>query len=166
MELKRPSMFTILITLGVVLVLFAIVMIIVTTVSKDSGSTSLSMDKIASISGEENVVIDSDGNRINSSKGILSQKSVDGFIFDSLDVSTNDGISTLTFEIYNPNSEDKKLGEYELKILDQYSNIIGRITDNAETIEGLSRKQVSLQIKGDIANLTDIQISKIVYKQI
>lgn len=166
MELKRPSMFTIFITLGIVFIVLAIVAIVITTVSNDSGSESIDMEKIASISGEENVVIDSDGNRINSSKGILSQKNVDGFIFDSFDVSTNEGISTLTFEIYNPEEEDRELGEYELKVLDAYSNVIGRITDNAETIEGLSRKPVSLQLKGDISNLTDLQISKIVYKKI
>lgn len=166
MEFKRPSMFSIIITIGIVLSVISVVLIIVTTVSKDSGSKSIDIEKINSISGDENVVIDSDGSRINSSNSILSQKNVDGFIFDSFDVSTNNGISTLTFEIYNPEDKDRELGEYELKVLDEYSNVIGRITDNAETIEGLSRKTISLQIKGDIANLTDIQINKIVYEKI
>ncbi len=163
--MKRPSVFTMYIIIGVIIILIAVITILFIGHGGEKRTEELSgIDKVKSISGEENVEVDADGNKINSSSQILSRREVDGFIFDSFNVSTNSGISTITFEIYNPDSEDKELGEYEIKIVDSNGNMIGRLTDNAGVIEGLSRKEVSLQVKGDIANLTDLQIRKIVYE--
>lgn len=166
MELKRPSMFTIYIGIGIIILVIIIVSIFVGVSKKTVENVDSDMNNIDSIAGEENVLIDEEGNKINTSNNTLSKKEVDGFIFDSFDISTSNGISTITFEIYNPSNEDKKLGEYQLEILDNTNSVIGRITDNVDIVESLSRKEVSLQLKGDIANLNDIRISKIVYKQI
>lgn len=166
MKFKRPSLFSVLICLGVVLVVLIIIFVIMSSTSKKINGDESEMSRIDSIEGDQNVVLDSDGNKVNSSKETLSQKTVDGFIFDSFEISFKSGVSTITFEIYNPESEDKNLGEYELKVLDEYDNIVGRVVDNAGIIEGLQRKEVSLQLKGDISNLENIQINKIVYEEI
>lgn len=166
MKFKRPSLFSVLICLGVVLVVLIIIFVIMSSTSKKINGDESEMSKIDSIEGDQNVVLDSDGNKVNSSKETLSQKNVDGFIFDSFEICFKSGVSTITFEIYNPENEDKNLGEYELKVLDEYDNIVGRVVDNAGIIEGLQRKEVSLQLKGDISNLENIQINKIVYEEI
>lgn len=166
MNFKRPSLFSVLIVSGVAFLILALILGIVKYSSSSKENNEQTMNKIDSISGEENIVLDSEGNRINSATNVLSQKEVDSFIFDSFDIITKSGITTLTFEIYNPDENDKRLGEYELKILDELGNTVGRIVDNADVLEGLQRKEVSLELKGDISNLSDIQISKIVYEEI
>ena len=166
MKCKRPSLFSVLVCLGVVLVGLVIIFVVMSSTSKKLNEDESEMSRIDSIEGDQNVVLDSDGNKVNSSKDTLSQKTVDGFIFDSFEISFKSGVSTITFEIYNPENEDKNLGEYELKVLDEYDNIVGRVVDNAGIIEGLQRKEVSLQLKGDISNLENIQINKIVYEEI
>ncbi len=166
-EFKRPSMFTIYIIIAIILVTISIVSIFINvSVSKKRNKDTVDLDNIDSIAGEENVLTDGTGNKINSSNKTVFRKEVDGFVFDSFNISSSEGVSTVTFEIYNPSSEEKTLGEYELKVMDENSDVIGRITDNAGTMEPLARREVSLQIKGDISNLTDIQVNKIVYKPI
>ena len=166
-EFKRPSMFTIYIIVAIILVTISIVSIFINvSVNKKREKATTDLENVDSIAGEENVVTDGSGNKINSSNKTVFKKDVDGFVFDSFDIKSADAISTVTFEIYNPSNEEKTLGEYELKVLNENSDIIGRITDNAGTFEPLARREVSLQIKGDISNLTDIQINKIVYKPI
>lgn len=164
MEKRRPSIITVYIGIVIVVLIIAIILIVSGLKKGKKSDETSKMDRIKSIAGEENIVVDSEGNKLNSSSNMLSSREVDGFVFDNFDISTSSGISTISFEIYNPNEEDMKLGEYELKVLDGAGNTIGRITDNAGTIDGLSRKEVSLNIKGDIANLTDIEIKKIIYE--
>lgn len=166
MKFKRPSLFSVLIFLCAILVVAIIIFIIVNSTSQKINENESEMSRIDSIEGDQNIVLDSDGNKVNSSKETLSQKNVDGFIFDSFEISFKSGVSTITFEIYNPENDDKNLGEYELKVLDEYDNVVGRVVDNAGIIEGLQRKEISLQLKGDISNLANIQINKIVYEEI
>ena len=166
-EFKRPSMFTIYIIIAIILVVISIVSIFINvSVNNERKAKGIDLENVDSIAGEENVLTDGTGVKVNSSNKTVLRKEVDGFVFDSFDISSAEGISTVTFEIYNPASEEKTLGEYELKVLNENSDIIGRITDNAGTFDPLTRREVSLQIKGDISNLTDIQINKIVYKPI
>lgn len=167
MNLKRPSMFTMFITIGIILVVTVIIIVIINLSGNKSGNyVSDNMEKIDSIEGENNILVDSDGNKSNISNKLLSKRDVDGFIFDSFDISTNKGVSTISFEIYNSKDEERNLGEYELKVLDEYQNVIGRIVDNAGVMQALSRIEVSLSLKGDIANLSDIQVTKVIYEEI
>lgn len=165
MEKRRPSIFSLYFLIGIIVVVVILITVIVTNSIKNEKKEDISkLDKIDSISGEENIVVDEEGNKSNSSSILLSAREVDGFVFDNFEIVTTSGVSTISFEIYNPSEEDKELGEYELKILDASNNSIGRLTDSTGIIEGKSRREVSLDIKGDIANLTDIKIKKIIYE--
>ena len=165
LDFKRPSTITILLGVGIVALIVVIVILCINIFSSKNVSKEVEMNKIESIAGDENVLLDEEGNKINSSNSTLGAKEVDGFIFDSFEISTNSGITTVSFEIYNPDDEDRFLGEYELKVLGEDGSIVGRITDNAGTIEGLVRKDVTLQLKGDISNLSEVRVNKIVYQQ-
>lgn len=166
MNLKRPSMFSMFVILGIVAVVIIIVILALNISRVNIISSEDDIEKIDSIEGNRNIAIDTDGEKSNISNEMLNKREVDGFIFDTFDITTKGGVSTISFEIYNPSNDDRELGEYELKVIDEYNNVIGRVVDNVGTLTGLSRREVSLNLKGDIANLTDIQISKIVHKEI
>ncbi len=166
MKLKRPSIFSIVIIAAIVVTIIALVIMIVSTITSGKGIIDEDIDKVDSISGNKNISVDEDGNKINISNDMLRKRESDGFVFDSFDITTKNGVSTIGFEIYNPSEEDRELGKYELKIIDEYGNVIGRVVDDAGVVSGLSRREVSLNVKGDIANLADIQISKIISKEV
>lgn len=166
MEKRRPSIISLYVGIAIIAVIIVLVVIIsINSLKGRNEQTTSKLEKIDSIAGEENIIVDEEGNKSNSSSTLLASREVDGFVFDSFEIKTVSGVSTIYFEIYNPDEEDKKLGEYELKVLDSAGNSIGRVTDNAGIIEGKSRKEVALDLKGDIANLTDIKIKKIVYEK-
>ena len=124
MKLKRPSIFSIVIIAAILVIIIALVIMIVSTITSGKGTIDEDIDKVDSISGNKNISVDEDGNKINISNDMLRKRESDGFVFDSFDITTKNGVSTIGFEIYNPSEEDRELGKYELKIIDEYGNVI------------------------------------------
>ncbi len=167
MEKKRPSLISI---IAILVIAILIVLIIVFTIKaltngnqQNQSKNTITKDKVLnSIEGEQNCVVENDGRKINSSVELQTNKRVDDFIIESFEVSSLNNFTTITFDIYNTKNEDLEFGKYVLKIFDDSMNIVDTINDEVGIIEGLTRKTVSLKLEGDVANLFDIQVEKVI----
>ncbi len=165
--MKRPSLISMMIIaiMFIAVVIMIILIVRVAVGGNNTGGLAKKYDdsiSISSIEGDTNCTIERDGRRVNNSSQLHKDKTVDKFVFESFDVSSVNNMTTITFEIYNTSDKEEKLGKYELKVLDETYSVIGTIDDEIDNINANSRKKVSIKVRGDIANLFDIQINKTV----
>ena len=99
-----------------------------------------------------NVIITNEGIKVNVSPNMIEEKNFGKYTIKDMNISSQNGKSTITFTIINNSNNNIDNKEFKLELLDNKGKKIDTISSTIETLEANKEQIVYVYTENDISN--------------
>lgn len=170
MKDNKKIIITVVIGIVILLVLFSTIFLFNRDKSENTVAKDIYNQKeyksvvLPNVTGVNNSVKDEFGKMLNISDKLKENKVWTNLEFNNFTIySLNSGTSTITYEIYNPTSDEIESGNYQLQLLDDSDKIVSIIDFESFSIPSRGKRTVNVSVTGDVTNVKDIKVDDINY---
>ena len=122
---------------------------IINDISEELLNKSIASGNSADIS---NVIITNEGIKVNVSPNMIEEKVFGKYTIKDMNISSQNGKSTITFTIINNSNNNIDNKEFKLELLDNKGKKIDTISSTIETLEANKEQIVYVYTENDISN--------------
>lgn len=170
MKAKKSSVTPAQVVIGVVVLICIIFVSVFISKNKSNEATIIDEDKnqtqpenyyVVDIEGNENVKVNSDGVRENTSSKVKQEQDVDGIKISNASITCVNGISTIQADITNKTGKDiEEVGVINIKIKDNNGTAVREISTYIMDLANEETKQINASVTSDIVNATEVEFSR------
>lgn len=143
------------------LIVVAIIIIVVISVTrKDKEVVDVQQNPTENKVVEEFVDVLQDGTKLNNSETLSKTKKLDGLEISNIQLTYNNGISTLLADVKNTTKSTIDSYELYIVIYDKANNVIAKVPGIIDTIEPGQTAQLNTSVTADYANAYDFSVEK------
>ena len=122
---KKPSFILVLMLMAIIVLAIALIVYAISNLNgkKSTGETDDDFSVITEEKKNENhVQILDDGTKLNTSTALHEEKNVDGFSFKNIQLTTKDGLTTLTIDVTNNTGSNQPMTAFDIIFTDDDGN--------------------------------------------
>lgn len=108
---------------------------------------------------EEYIQKSADGSKINISKELNKNKTIDELEINNITLKEKNGITTLLADVNNTTDSKIKQKKIKIEILDKNKSVITELIGIIDAIEPKGTVQLNMSITADVANAYDFKVS-------
>jgi len=115
---------------------------------------------VVDIEGEENVKIDENEVKVNTSEQVKEEQNINGIVISNASIKYENGVSTIKADITNNTGKDiKELGIIKIKVKDSTGRVAREVSTYVMDIAKGETKAINANITSEIVNAQDLEFS-------
>lgn len=116
---------------------------------------------VVDLEGEENVKVNENGVKENTSESIKAEQDLDGIKISNADITYENGVSTIKADIKNDTGKDiEEVGVINIKIKDSEGTVVREMSTYIMGLDVGETKEIDASVTSEIVNATEIEFSR------